>query len=143
MILTLAQVDGARRDLMEVITHGPSADDIVGLYTSFPWPSLCAEVAKLKIQLPNADAPVMGSGTPPIATPANTNVPAAVINIALTIAAKKSAANLANDLAATVATAGSDSSECSSRWPGLNRRPTVYETVRPPCRSLASGRLRC
>lgn len=34
---TLAQVDGARRDILKVITHAPSADDIVGVYTSFPW----------------------------------------------------------------------------------------------------------
>jgi hypothetical protein len=46
--ITLAQVDGARRDLLEVITHGPRGD-IVSIYTTFPWPALCAEVAKLRI----------------------------------------------------------------------------------------------
>ena len=51
--ITLAQVDGARHDLLKVITHGPSADDIVSLYTTFPWPSLCAEVAKLSVRLPD------------------------------------------------------------------------------------------
>jgi hypothetical protein len=66
--------------LGKVITQGPSADDIVSLYTSFPWPSLCAEVAKLKIELPTA-MPITGSGTPPIATPANTNE-RTIINIA-------------------------------------------------------------
>ena len=48
--ITLAQVDGARRDLLETVTHGPRGD-IVSIYTSFPWPTLCAEVAKLKIEV--------------------------------------------------------------------------------------------
>ena len=50
--ITLTQVEGGRRDLLKVITHGASADDIINLYTSFPWPALCAEVAKLSITLP-------------------------------------------------------------------------------------------
>ena len=48
--ITLAQVDGARRDLLETITHGPRGD-IISVYTTFPWPALCAEVAKLQIEL--------------------------------------------------------------------------------------------
>src|ERR1022692_978429 len=48
--VTLAQVDGARRDLLETMSHGPRGD-IVSIYTSFPWPALCAEIAKLKIEL--------------------------------------------------------------------------------------------
>jgi hypothetical protein len=48
--ITLAQVDGARRDLLASITHGPRGD-IVSVYTSFPWPGLCAEVQKLMIEL--------------------------------------------------------------------------------------------
>jgi hypothetical protein len=48
--ITLAQVDGARRDLLEAVTHGPRGD-IVSIYTAFPWPALCAEVEKLKIEL--------------------------------------------------------------------------------------------
>ena len=47
--ITLAQVDGARRDLLETITHGPRGN-IINVYTTFPWPALCAEVAKLKIR---------------------------------------------------------------------------------------------
>ena len=47
--ITLAQVDGARRDLLETITHGPRGN-IINVYTTFPWPALCAEVAKLKIE---------------------------------------------------------------------------------------------
>ena len=48
--VTLAQVDGARRDLLETITHGPRGD-IINVYSSFPWPALCAEVAKLKVDV--------------------------------------------------------------------------------------------
>ena len=48
--ITLAQVDGARRDLLETMSHGPRGD-IVSVYTTFPWPALCAEIAKLKIEL--------------------------------------------------------------------------------------------
>jgi len=48
--VTLAQVDGARRDLLETISHGPRGD-IVSIYTTFPWPALCAEVAKLNVRL--------------------------------------------------------------------------------------------
>ncbi len=47
--ITLAQVDGARKDILEAISHGPRGD-IVSVYTTFPWPALCAEVAKLKIE---------------------------------------------------------------------------------------------
>lgn len=47
--ITLAQVDGARRDLLETITHGPRRN-IINVYTTFPWPALCAEVAKLRIK---------------------------------------------------------------------------------------------
>ncbi len=47
--ITIAQVDGARRDLLETITHGPRGN-IVNVYTTFPWPALCAEVAKLRIK---------------------------------------------------------------------------------------------
>lgn len=49
--ISLAQVDGARRDLLKVVTHGPSRNDMMSAYSTFPWPSLCAEVAKLRIQL--------------------------------------------------------------------------------------------
>lgn len=63
--ITLAQIDGARRDILKPLTH-PSEQDIVGLYTTFPWPVVCGEVAKLRLVLPGdieANAP----------TPANSN----------------------------------------------------------------------
>jgi len=48
--VSLAQADGARRDILRWITHGPEGD-IVSLYTSLPWTALCEEVAKLNIAL--------------------------------------------------------------------------------------------
>jgi integrase len=63
--ITLAQVDGARRDLLETISHGPRGD-IVSVYTTFPWPALCAEIAKLKIEL-RSDR-VLDGGSNPFAT---------------------------------------------------------------------------
>ena len=54
--ITLAQVDGARKDILEAITHGPRGD-IVSVYTTFPWPVLCEEVRKLKIDPPKALIP--------------------------------------------------------------------------------------
>jgi integrase len=52
--ITLAQVDGARRDLLETITHGPRGD-IINVYTTFPWPALCDEVRKLKVTVRSSD----------------------------------------------------------------------------------------
>jgi hypothetical protein len=46
--ITLAQVDGARRDILEAISHGPRGD-IVSVYTTFPWPAMCEEIQKLRI----------------------------------------------------------------------------------------------
>jgi hypothetical protein len=53
--VTLARTDGARKDVLERITHGPRGD-IVDLYTSLPWGLLCDEVSRLRIDLPG-DAP--------------------------------------------------------------------------------------
>jgi len=48
--ISLAQADGARKDILRWVTHGPEGD-IVSLYTTLPWATLCEEVAKLKIGL--------------------------------------------------------------------------------------------
>jgi integrase len=48
--ISLAQADGARKDILRWVTHGPDGD-IVSLYTTLPWATLCEEVAKLKIGL--------------------------------------------------------------------------------------------
>ncbi len=48
--ISLTQADGARKDILRWVTHGPDGD-IVSLYTTLPWATLCEEVAKLKIGL--------------------------------------------------------------------------------------------
>ncbi len=48
--ITLARADGARKDVLEWVTHGPRGD-IVDLYTTLPWELLCEAVAPLKIEL--------------------------------------------------------------------------------------------
>jgi integrase len=62
--ITLAQEDGARRDVLKVITHAPDAADVMSLYTTYPWPTLCAEVAKLQIALPEPRAPRVVASRP-------------------------------------------------------------------------------
>ncbi len=48
--ISLALADGARKDILRWITHGPDGD-IVSVYTTLPWNVLCEEVAKLRIAL--------------------------------------------------------------------------------------------
>lgn len=49
-MISLARADGARGDILELCTHNPrKRASTVDLYTTFPWESLCAEVAKLKV----------------------------------------------------------------------------------------------
>jgi integrase len=47
--ITLARVDGARKDILEAVTHGPRGN-IMDVYTTLPWASLCEEVAKLRVE---------------------------------------------------------------------------------------------
>ncbi|MGE0397229.1 MAG: tyrosine-type recombinase/integrase [Kofleriaceae bacterium] len=49
--VTLIRVDGGRSEVLRPITH-PGEKDIIGLYTTFPWPVVCGELAKLRIELP-------------------------------------------------------------------------------------------
>lgn len=48
--ITLAQVDGAPREILRSVTHTPRGD-IMDLYTSLPWASKCAAVACLKLEV--------------------------------------------------------------------------------------------
>ena len=52
--ISLARDDGAARDVIRWITHPPDAD-ILDSYTTPAWSLLCQEVAKLKIQVREAD----------------------------------------------------------------------------------------
>lgn len=47
-LITLARADGAPRDALQAVTHGPRGD-VVDQYTSWPWPALCAAVACLHV----------------------------------------------------------------------------------------------
>jgi hypothetical protein len=48
--ISLAQTDGALPHVLKRVTHGePKA--IFDLYTTFQWPVLCAEVAKLRVEV--------------------------------------------------------------------------------------------
>jgi len=47
--ITLARADGARADLLKMVTHDQKKD-IINIYTSMPWAPLCEEVAKLRVQ---------------------------------------------------------------------------------------------
>jgi hypothetical protein len=62
--VALAQVDGARRDVLKVITHGVSEADIVDMYTSFPWPTLCEAVSSLRVPMPAAPIDPDSGGGP-------------------------------------------------------------------------------
>jgi integrase len=55
---TLIRRDGGRKDLVQLITHGP-AGDIVDVYTEMRamWQPLCRQVAKLKIDLSKSAKP--------------------------------------------------------------------------------------
>lgn len=48
--ISLCLGDGARKDVLRWVTHGPTGD-IVDLYTTLPWEALCGEVAKLRVGL--------------------------------------------------------------------------------------------
>ena len=48
--ISLARGDGARSDVLRWITHGPTGD-IVDLYRTLPWETLCTEVMKLRSTL--------------------------------------------------------------------------------------------
>ncbi|MBN2196154.1 MAG: site-specific integrase [Polyangiaceae bacterium] len=52
-MISLARSDGARKDLLEVCTHTPGrGQTAIDVYTTFEWPALCAEVAKLQLPMP-------------------------------------------------------------------------------------------
>lgn len=60
--ISLAIGDGARKDLLRWVTHGPEGDQMDD-YTTPPWDALCREVASLRIRLPEGDARVIALPT--------------------------------------------------------------------------------
>jgi hypothetical protein len=49
--VSLARADGARADVLLGVTHGTKASSLMDLYTTLPWASFCAEVAKLTVAI--------------------------------------------------------------------------------------------
>jgi hypothetical protein len=66
--ISLTIADGARKDTLRWVTHGPEGD-VVELYTTLPWHTLCEEVAR------QAWTPVILAGqfeeNQPVTRPAN------------------------------------------------------------------------
>lgn len=48
-LITLARVDGARKDVLEQITHG-ARGNILDMYTTLPWPTLCEAIQCLRLK---------------------------------------------------------------------------------------------
>ena len=49
-MISLARADGAVKDILETVTHG-ARGDIMDSYITLPWANVCAEVARLRVQL--------------------------------------------------------------------------------------------
>ncbi len=47
--ISLTRSDGARKDLLRLVTHGPDRQDMIELFSTFEWEVVCAEVAKLRL----------------------------------------------------------------------------------------------
>jgi hypothetical protein len=54
--ISLARDGGARKDVLETITHN-ARGEVIDQYTSFSWPVMCAEVAKLQLDLDDRRTP--------------------------------------------------------------------------------------
>jgi hypothetical protein len=53
--ISLCRSDGARKDLLRLITHGRDGEDVMDSYTELEWKRLCRQVSKLR--LPSSGAP--------------------------------------------------------------------------------------
>lgn len=56
-MISLARADGARRDVLQAVTHGPRGD-VFDQYTEWPWATLCEAVACLRVTLRGKQAAV-------------------------------------------------------------------------------------
>jgi integrase len=54
-MITLARADGAIDGMLRWVTHGPKPNEMLDVYSSPPWASLCTEVAKLRIEVRAGD----------------------------------------------------------------------------------------
>jgi hypothetical protein len=55
-MISLSRSDGARTEILRRVTHQPPKEVIEG-YTHFEWAVVCAEVVKLKLDLPLSPPP--------------------------------------------------------------------------------------
>ncbi len=101
--ISLVQADGASKNLLRWVTHGPKSGEVIDIYTEIPWPELCREVAKLRVSL-RGRSPIVelrrASGTP--FRDSRRDIPLVVEGNAL---------------------------DSESRHPDLNRGPTDYESA--------------
>ena len=49
-MISLAQDDGAAKDILKLGTHGRGRRDAIDSYTTLEWETICREVAKLRVQ---------------------------------------------------------------------------------------------
>ena len=54
--ITLAREDGAEKDILHLCTHGAPGQDVMELYTSFGWATLCKQVSALQMRRAQAVA---------------------------------------------------------------------------------------
>lgn len=54
-MISLAQADGARKDVLHWITHGPEGGSIMDLYSTLPWATFCEQVSCLRVELPSGN----------------------------------------------------------------------------------------
>ncbi len=59
-MISLAVADGARPEIVKLVTHTPRSGSAFDLYISMPWETLCSEIAKLRIS--TTCAPELGTG---------------------------------------------------------------------------------
>jgi len=69
---SLVRSDGANPSIVRTVTH-PSPRDILDVYTTFDWPTRCAEVAKLRVRI--LDGELVGLGTVLGTVPVSTRTP--------------------------------------------------------------------
>ena len=51
-MISLAQDDGASREILQDVAHGRSKRDAIDDYTTLQWATVCAEVAELRVGMP-------------------------------------------------------------------------------------------
>ena len=68
-LVTLGTEDGAQRDVLDLLVWAKPSEVRAG-YQRFGWPALCAELAKLRVELrPGADVVTLGRGSGGVAIP--------------------------------------------------------------------------